>query len=188
MTKFLTLLAGYAFILNSCNPIKLTHNADKTTDFSNYKTYSFFGWAEGSGDNINEIDKKNLEKAFANEFNKHGLQLVKSNGDIIVSLFLQINEDYSTHAYIDHYNMGGYYGYYFAPTWGWGVQATNYNYDTQDYYKGTLVLDVFDQKTKKQIWQAVGSRRINENPEKREKNIPKIASLMLRSFPINKKK
>jgi hypothetical protein len=46
----------------------------------------------------------------------HGNYLVKNNGDMVVSLFVVVDQKTSTTAYTNHYGMGGY-GY--GPRWGW---------------------------------------------------------------------
>ena len=41
-------------------------------------------------------------------------------------------------------------------------------YSENDYLVGTLVMDVFDEKSGDQIWQGIATKTITENPEKRE--------------------
>lgn len=133
------------------------------------------------------MDRKRLEKAFAVEFKKRGIEFVKENGDLVVSLFIQVDNETRATTYANHYNMAGYgyCGYYYSYDWSYGA-STNISsfYDEQDYHVGTLVLDVLDTQTKKLIWQSVGSRTINENASKREKNTPKVVASMMESFPV----
>jgi len=68
--------------------------------------------------------------------------------------------------------------------WGWGMGHSTTTYSENDYLEGTMVVDVFDGKTKDQIWQAVGVGTVTENPEKREKTIPKTVKKMMKKFPI----
>jgi hypothetical protein len=173
-------------LLNACNVLKIKHHQDETIDFSKYKTFSFFGWTDASGENINEFDKKRIEQSFAAEFKKRGLEYIKDKGDLVVSLFIQIDKEFNTVTYINHYNMGGYgyYGYIYTG-FGWGVGTIDF--DTQDYHEGTLFVDVFDSQTKKIVWQVIASRTLNESAAKREKKTPKAVASMMQSFPIKKK-
>ena len=51
---------------------------------------------------------------------------------------------------------------------------------------GTLVLDVFDGKTKDQVWQGVASGTVTEDPQKREQAIPKKISALMKKYPVPK--
>ena len=45
-------------------------------------------------------------------------------------------------------------------------------------------MDVFDEKEGNQIWQGIAVGTVNENPEKREKTIPKSVNALMYKFPI----
>ena len=107
--KFLSFfgLAGI-LLLVSCSSLKVTSDYDKDADFSQYKTYEYYGWAEESDKILNRFDKERIEQAFGAEFAKRGLKYVKGNGDLVVSLFVVVDQKTSTTAYTDHYGMGGY--------------------------------------------------------------------------------
>ena len=49
--------------------------------------------------------------------------------------------------------------------------------------EGTLVMDVFDGNSKKQIWQGIATTTINEDPDKREKSIPSKINALMNKFP-----
>ena len=173
---------------SSCSSLKVASDYDKTADFSKYKTFEYYGWSEESDKILNRFDKERIEAAFGAEFAKRGLQLVKDNGDMVVSLFIVVDQKTSTTAYTNHYGMGGY-GY--GPGWGWyggysamGMGQSTTTYSEQDYMEGTLVVDVFDKADKKLIWQGVGTKTVDENPNTREKNIPKVAAAIMKPFPI----
>ena len=51
--------------------------------------------------------------------------------------------------------------------------------------KGTMVMDVFDEKSGDQIWQGVAAGTVPEKPEKREKSIPKTVAALMKKFPVN---
>jgi hypothetical protein len=183
--KILILFLGIVAVFTSCSSIKVTSDYDKTADFSQYKTIEYYGWAEESDKILNQFDKERLEKAFAAEFAKRDLQLVKENGDMVVSLFIVVDQKTSVTAYTDHYGAGWGYG----ARWGWyggygmgGPSTTTYS--EEDYLEGTLVVDVFDKAQKKLIWQGVGQKTVEENPEKRERMSAYIAESIMKSFPI----
>lgn len=177
------LIALFIFVIAvSCTSVKVHSDYDKTADFSKYKTFEYYGWTEESDKVLNQFDKERIEKAFAEEFAKRDLQLVKTDGDMVVSLFIVVDQKTSVTAYTDHY--GGGYGY--GARWGWygGYGQSTTTYSEDDYLEGTLVVDVFDKGDKNLIWQGVGQKTIQENPEKRERMIPYVAESIMKSFPI----
>ena len=181
MKKNQLLLIGVILHLFSCSSVKVTTDYDKSADFSKYKTYVFLGWQGDSGKILNDFDKDRLRKAFAKEFEKRNLELVKENGDIAVTLFVVVDQESSITGYTNYYGNAGY-GY--GRGWGWGGGHSTTTYTESDYLKGTLVVDVFDGQSKELVWQGVGTKTIEENPQKRDKNIPKSAEAIMKYFPI----
>ena len=170
----------FAVMAISCSPLKVTYDLDKDADFSNIKTYSFYGWAKNSELNINELNQKRIEDAFANELKKRGLQFVEEGGDIVVSLFVMVDTKTSVRAYTDHYHMGGYS---YSP-WGWGYGYSRTRYQEYDYEVGTLICDVFQSSTKKLIWQGVASSTLDDKKRNEERNIQYAVAQIMKKFPV----
>lgn len=175
-------------MISACSSVKVTSDYDKNIDFSKYKTFEYYGWTEESDKILNRFDKERLENAFGQEFDRRGLELVSEGGDMVVSLFIVVDQKTSTTAYTNHYNMGGY-GY--GSGWGWyggyggmGMGTSTTTYSERDYLVGTLVVDVFDKADKKLIWQSVGQKTVDENPSSPEKNAAYIAKAIMKPFPI----
>ncbi len=182
MKKHHLLLIVLLLCLFSCSAVKVTTDYDKSGDFSKYKTYEFLGWQGDSEKILNDFDKERLHKAFATEFEKRKLELVEENGDIAVTLFVVVDQKSSITGYTNYYGGPGYgYG---RGAWGWGGGHSSTTYTESDYLKGTLVVDVFDGQSKELVWQGVGTKTIEENPQKRDKNIPKGAEAIMKNFPI----
>jgi len=169
----------------SCSTVKVVVDMDKTTDFSKYKTYSFLGWQNNSDQTLGELDQKRIRDAFINEFERRGLQRVGNNGDMEVSLFIVVDQKTSVTGYTDYY--GGRHGGYHRYGRGWGYGYANTTYHESDYLQGTLVMDVFDGKSKDQVWQGIATKTVNENPAKREKTIPASIQSLMRKFPLQAK-
>ncbi len=177
-------------LLASCSSIKVTTDLDKSVDFSKYKTFEYYGWAENSDKILNQFDKDRIEKAFGNEFNKRNLELVKENGDLVVTLYIVTKEKTQTTAHTDHYGGGrGYMGYYgHGPGWGYGsgygMGHSTTTVHEYDYVEGTLVVSVYDKKNEKLIWESVGVKTVDSNPETRDKSVPKSVEAIMREFPV----
>lgn len=183
MKTRLTFIFAFLLSIAFLKPVEAQVNSDfdKNTDFSKYKTYSFLGWQKNSDQIINDFDKKRIYDAFKAEFSARGMEYVESGGDAAISFFIVVNEKTSTTAYTD-FNTG--YGY--RGRWGWGMgpgYATT-TYHESDYREGTFVVDMYDSGSKDLVWQGVMTKAINENPQKREKTIPKNVKKLMKKFPV----
>lgn len=189
--KNIFLIVILASFFSSCSSLKISSSADKEIDISKSKTYSFFGWTEVN--DMVDIDKKAIEKAFANELKQRGLTYQEAGGDLVVSLFIVVDKSSTSNRYNSYYGHGPY-GFY-QPSWGWGTgyaygygSGTSYAgvpYKESSYYKGTLVCDVFKRSSKKLAWQGVVSKAIKTD-KKRDGDQAQIAARLMKSFPIEK--
>jgi hypothetical protein len=181
---FFMVAIATVFLTSGCSSLKLTADYDKTVDFTQFKTFEFYGWAKESDKVLNGLDKVRIEDAFAKEFYDRGLKLVKSDGDLVVTLFIVVEEKTEQTAQTTH--MGGYYGRYYGygPGWGWGPSYSTTTVSTYDYKVGTLVCDVFDKAEERLIWEGIASKTIDENPATREKNIPRVVELLMKKYPV----
>ena len=147
---FLFCIAILAFY--SCTTVQFNSQKDGSVDFSKYKTLSYYGWTEESDKILNQFDKERIENAFGKKFKDRGYSLAERDGDVVVSLFIVVDQKTATTAYTNHYGAGGPYGYYggygYGAGWGWGMGYGTTTYSQYDYYVGTLVCDVFDSQTK----------------------------------------
>jgi hypothetical protein len=70
----------------------------------------------------------------------------------------------------------------FGRGWRWGGfgEATT---TTEIYKVGTLVVDLFDTKTKKLIWRGTSSDTLSNSSDKNIKNLDKGVEKMFKKFP-----
>lgn len=173
-----------ASLLSACSSLSVNSDYDKTTDFTAFKTYSYYGWAENSDKILNRFDKERIEKAFGEELAKRGLEYVAEGGDLIVTLYIVTEQKQQTTATTT--NMGGGYGGYYGygPGYGYGGGMSTTNYNTYDYTVGTLVVDIYDASKKELIFESIGSGTVDENPKNRDKSIPTTVSAMMKPYPV----
>ena len=145
---------------------------DRAADFAQYKTYS---WEHvKSKDPLFEDRIKNaIDGALA----ARGLTKVESGGDVSI-VALQMTTDQQT---LNTFYNG------FGGGWGWrrfgggGIgEATT---TTETYKVGTLVVDLFDAKTKKLLWRGSSSDTLSNNSDKNIKNLDKGVEKMFQKFP-----
>ncbi len=188
MKKSIYFLPLIILIINACSTVKVTSDRDKTVDFTKFKTFEYFGWADNSDRILSRFDKERIEGAFKDEFTKRGLEYVEKDGDLVVLLHIVVEDKSKVSANTTHYGGygGGYYGY--GPGWGWGpgygMGMTTTYYDEIDYKVGTLVIDVYHASDKKLIWESIGTKTVDDNPETREKNIPKTIAAIMAPYPV----
>lgn len=185
---FLTLGLAGLILLSSCSTLKVYSDLDPTVDFKKYKSLEYYGWAEESDKLLTQLDKNRIENAFGAEFKRRGFDIVESGGDMIVSLFIVVEQKKGTTATTTSMGgmYGGYYGgfYGYGPGYGWGGGHSTTTIQEYDYQVGTLVCDVFDKQNEKLIWEGIGTGEINENPKNRDKNIPKTVQAIMSKFPV----
>ncbi len=178
-------------LFSSCTGVKISNNRDKTVDFEEFKTYSFFSWDKQNDEVVNEYDKLTILGAIKNEMNKRGYKYVEEGGDLIISVFVIVQEETSYQAYNHHFGGGWNYGYagYYGYGWGVGYVGPAYNPTvvSTSYNKGTLIIDIFRHSDKVQIWQGIASGEVTDNLNKRDRRLPMTISQVFRRFPVTPK-
>ena len=168
----------------SCSSMKVTAKMEDSADFSKYKTYSFLGWQNNSGDLLTVEDKAIMREAFVKEFKRRGLEKVDSNGDMQISLFIITSEETAVSGYNDYVGKGyGGYGYYSGGV-GSPTGTYNNNYKTRSKMVGTLIMDVFDGKSKNKVWGALATGTVEKKAKNRPKTMPGKISAIMREFPV----
>lgn len=175
-----------ALVVFACSSIKVYSDYDKTYDFTQVKTAQYYGWADHTDKILPSFDKDRIEKAFGAEFKSRGITFTESeDSDIIVSLHIvteQKTETTATTTGTGGYGYGGYYGY--GPGYGYGTGYSTTTYSTYDYTVGTLLVSVYDTKTKTLVWESAGQGTIEENPEKRDASIKYAVKAIMYKYPV----
>jgi hypothetical protein len=181
------LLFFVALLLESCDSYKVVSDYDKSVDFNQYKSLTYYGWTENSDEILNRFDKERIEKAFGAEFTKRGVEIVEEGGDMVVSLYIVTEQKTqksasTTHMGTGYGGYGRYYGY--GPGWGWGGGYSTTTVHEYDYTVGTLVVSVYDAQKEQLIWEGVGKGTVDENPNTRDKNIPRAVAKIMSKYPM----
>ena len=160
---------------------------DKSVDFSQYMTFKFVGWQEGTTDRLNQLDAKKILTALTKELNGRGILIDGSTPKMMMVLFLVVNDKTSTTAYTN-YTGGMGYGMgrvgWGAGVGGMGMGQSTTTYSENDYEVGTFVIDFYDSESKKLIWQGILKKNVTENTKKREKKITKAIAKLLKDYPV----
>jgi hypothetical protein len=78
--------------------------------------------------------------------------------------------------------MGGYGGYGWRG-WGGGMGTGTATTTTSEYTVGTLVVDIFDAKSKNLVFRGTAQDELSDKPEKNVKKLEKASNKMFKEFP-----
>ena len=181
MKNTLFLLAA-SILLSSCSGLKITQFYDEEADFSVHKTFFILPPDPMIDIKVNRYDKEVLLRSIADEMKARGYTQQEANGDLSVNMFVILDDKTGITNYNSYYTMGGW-GYYSSFGYGYGYGGGNYQYTIT---KGTLLIDVFDHRAKKLLWQGVGVGTVEEDEVRRHRNLPKVVQKIFWKYPVKK--
>ena len=171
------------FSITSCSPVKVAHTYDKKAPFEEMKTFSIQPWNPMNAAMIMQPDQELILEATSIELEDRGYQKVAANGDILVDIYVVLDNRQAITTMTDYYTTGYWGNYYYGP---WGI-----GYSTQTTYtltKGTLIISLFSSEMKKLIWQGLAKGTVTEDQQVREQNLPKAIERIFYRYPVKKKK
>jgi len=166
--------AGIALLLSTASfAQQVKTDYDRSANFSQYKTYS---WEKVQTQDPLWVDR--IKEAVNAALTAKGLTPVDSGGYVaIVAIEMTKNQQ----------NLNTFYNG-FGGGWRWGGGFGNATTTVDNYKVGTLVVDLFDAKTKKIIWRGSSSDTLSDKSDKNIKNLDKGVQKMFDHFPPDVKK
>ena len=143
---------------------------DHQANFSQYKTYS---WQTIKP--ANSLWDARIKSAVDAQLAAKGWTQVDSGGDVAIVAIGTSHTERTLQTFYD--GMGG--GWRWRGFGGMGEATTT----EEDYKEGTLVIDMYDGKTKQLIWRGSSEDTVSNSAEKNEKNLDKGVAKMFRKFP-----
>ncbi len=151
---------------------------DKAYDFSGAKTYAIsIGTTWG-----NDLSQRRVLAEIDQEITSKGwkkVEAAQANMVVVLHGATQTKRDVNTF----YSGMGGY-GYRYGGFGGMGSAQTVVN----EYAVGTLVVDMFDAKTKNLVFRGTAEDEISDNAEKNAKRLEKASTKLFKNFPPTKGK
>ena len=166
--------AGLVLLLASASfAQQVKTDYQRGTDFSRYKTYS---WEKVQTQD--QLDVSRIKDAVNGALSAKGLTAVDSGGDLsLVAIEMTKNQQ----------NLNTFYNG-FGGGWRWGGGFGNATTTVDNYKVGTLVVDLFDAKTKNLVWRGSASDTLSSKSETNIKNLDKDIQKMFDHFPPGEKK
>ena len=147
---------------------------DRNVDFGRYKTYS---WTNVRTQNALWVDR--IKAAVSSALTAKGWTEVESGGEVSI-MAIEMTKDHSTlNTYYE--NFGGGWGWRWGGGFGdvFGTSATT----DQTYQVGTLVVDLFDTRSKKVIWRGSASDTLSDKSDRNIKKLNMDVQKMFDRFP-----
>src|SRR5437763_7195138 len=142
---------------------------DHQANFSQYKTYS---WQTIKP--ANSLWDARIKSAVDAQLAAKGWTQVDSGGDVAIVAIATSHTQRTLQTFYD--GMGG--GWRWRGFGGMGEATTT----EQDYKEGTLVVDIYDAKTKQLIWRGSAQGTLSNKAEKNQKNLDKGVAKMFQKF------
>jgi hypothetical protein len=173
LQRVVFVLIGVMFLFaakSSAQQVKTDY--DRSANFAQYKTYS---WEQVKTKDALDVDR--VKSAVNAALAAKGWSQVDSGGDVSIIAVETTQEQQSLNTFYD--GFGGGWGWRRFGGGGFGEATT-----TTDTYKvGTLVVDLFETKTKQLLWRGTSSDTLSNNSDKNIKNLDKGVEKMFKHFP-----
>jgi hypothetical protein len=176
--KVILVLIGMMFLFvgkSSAQQVKTDY--DRGANFGQYKTYS---WEQVK--TKDPLDAGRIKDAVNAALAAKGWTLVDSGGDVSIVAMEMTKNQQTLNTFYD--GFGGGWGFRRFGGGGFGEATTT----TDTYRVGTVVVDLFDTKSKQLIWRGSASDTLSNNSDKNIKNIDKGVEKMFKKFPPNASK
>jgi hypothetical protein len=151
---------------------------DKSANFGAIKTFAV---KIGTSWN-NQISEKRITDEITQTLTEKGWTKADANPDALVLLHGATEKQKS----LNTFYSGGYGGYGYRGWGGMGGMGTATT-TTSEYTVATLVVDIFDAKSKALLFRGTAADEVSDKPEKNIKKVEKATSKMFKDFPPGSK-
>jgi hypothetical protein len=153
---------------------------DKSYDFTKLKTF----YAKLATSWGNQLSEKRVMSDITDALVAKGWKVAPSESAADAEVMVHGATDVKKNLNTFYSGMGGGWGY---GGWGGGGMATGTT-TVSEYRVGTLVVDIFDAKTKNLVFRGTATDELSDKPEKNQKKGQKAAEKMFKDFPPGSKK
>jgi hypothetical protein len=173
---------------------------DRDADFTKYNTYAYQVCHRIENPLVDNRIVKELESRIAMK----GLIRAEAGADVNVTYHSSTSEEFAVDTNSWGYGFGsgwswGHGGGYFGNGGGYLGHGGGYSghgvggpisstTTVRKYTRGTLVIDIWDARTKQLLWRGTATDTVSENPEKNDNNLKKAMDKMFRKYPPANKK
>ena len=139
---------------------KVTFDSNPSAPFASYKTYA---WTQGTP-TADSLMEQRIHDGVAAQLAAKGLTPTNATPDLFVA----------THAVTQDHPQLVVNGF------GWGLGGVA---SVENYTVGTLVVDLYDAKTRQMVWRGVATDSVSSKPQKNAERINKAIEKMFAKYP-----
>jgi hypothetical protein len=176
----LAIAAALALASTAVSAQEVKTDYDHAANFAAIKTFQ----AKIATSWNNEISEKRVLDEISKTLTEKGWKLVDANPDALVLLHGATEKQKSLNTFYS--GMGGYGGYGYRGWGGMGGMGTATT-TTSEYLVGTLVVDIFDAKTKALMFRSSATDELSDKADKNAKKLQKASDKMFKDFPPGSK-
>jgi len=144
---------------------KVSTDSDPSAPFATYKTYT---WTAGTP-SPNPLGEQRIHDAVMAQLAAKGLVQATGAPDLYVATHVTAREEQQLVST----------GFGYGAWWGGGTSTTS----VHTYVKGTLIVDLYDAKTKKMVWRGTATGTASDKPEKNAEKVNKALSKLFARYP-----
>ena len=170
--KMTRVTVGFALMMVIANAVfaqNVKTDYNKGTNFAAYKT---FQWIK-EPKTTNPLIKQRVMDEINAALTARGLKLVTSDADLCIAAHAATNEERTLNTFYNGFGGG----------WRWGGGFGSATTTVNTYEVGSLVVDIFDARTKDAVWRGTSSKTLSGNPEKNAESLNKAIEKMFKNFP-----
>ena len=180
-------IVSLLFAVGSALAQDVRYDFDRDKDFSKYTTYK---WVDiKDADRVDDLTAKQLTAAIDAELARKGLTKTDTdNADLYIGYQTAIGTEKQYNGYSTGWGYGPGWG---AGWYGYGGIGTTSTYgSTSTVYVGQLDISMYDSSQKQLVWRGTASKTLDTKakPNKKQKNITKAVTRLLKNYPPPVKK
>ena len=179
MNRFVP-IAAFALALAGCASIPAVQtDHDPTVDFARYQTY---GWREKPTGGTALAMQRIVTRIDEQLQSRGWRQVPADDADVALAAHVATHQEHRLDTFYDGpmWNGWGWYGpWAWGPSMAMGYQRTR----VTSYTVGTLVVDMFDTRSKRAVWSAMAEDTIPDTPQKINADIDAAVAKMFVAFP-----
>jgi hypothetical protein len=169
--KHLVTLCLAALVPISCAyGIKVRTDYDRTANFAKYHTFFILKGTSSGNAVMDDQIESDVKAALAD---REWLAVPRDEGEAVVVAHASTKTKHSYETFYD--GWGGW-------RWRWGG-AVGPTTIVEDYQVGTLVVDIFDARTKQAIWHGFATDAVSDDPIKNANRTQDAIDKMFKNFP-----
>jgi hypothetical protein len=177
--RILSLVVIALICATACFAQELRTDYDRSTDFNQYKTYS---WERVQTQDPLWVDR--IKAAVNSALAAKGWVRVESGGNVSIIAMEMTQTHQTLNTYYDSFGGGWAWGRRFG---GSGDSFGESTTIPDTYRVGSLVVDLFDSSTKNLIWRGSQSDALSDKSNKNIKNLDKGVMKLFDHFPPSAK-